>query len=316
MNIKELRKKIIELREHPKWVQLIEWAKTHSLPGFFAVPIYDIIVFLYNETQRNAIQVRANSIAYSFLLALFPATIVLISLLPYLPIANFVDQLEHNLNGFLPDHALHTIMEFIRDLTNTPREGLLSLGFVLAFFFASNGMMALIDGFKKKHVQNVFMSRNFIMERIIAIQLVILLGIVLFLSIFFIILGNQLIYYLSEYVHIDKFTTYSILLTRWIAIIFLYYGCITIIYRFGPALKEKFKVMSPGATLATSLGIISSWLFSIYIDHFGQFNELYGSLGVLLVFMIWLRINAFIIIAGFELNAAITVNRDLKKSDN
>lgn len=300
------------IKEHPVTIGLVDWSKRRSFPGFFQVPLYDIAVFLYHEGNRNTLQVRANSVAFSFMLALFPATIVLLSLLPYLPLDDFIMQLENNISEIVPNDVLEVIMAFVEDITKNTREGLLSLGFILALFFASDGMMALLQGFDKKYEKTTFLSRNFFMQRMVALQLVFLLSTTLILSVSLIIGGNYLIDYLTDYIKADAFTKASFFFIRWLAILLLYYVSISIIYRYGPALKKKFDFLSPGATLATLLIILSSWIFSIYANSFGTYNQLYGSLGVLIVFMLWLKINAFILLAGFELNAAIAINRDIK----
>jgi len=299
-------------KEHPTTIGLVDWSKRRSFPGFFQVPIYDIVVFLYHEGNRNTLQVRANSVAFSFMLALFPATIVLLSLLPYLPLDDFVIRFESSISEMVPNDVLEVIMAFVEDITDNTREGLLSLGFILALFFASNGMMALLQGFDKKYEKTTFLSRNFFMQRMVALQLVFLLSSTLIASVSLIIGGNYLIDYLADYIKADAFTKASFFFIRWIAILLLYYVSISIIYRYGPALRRKFDFFSPGATLATLLIILSSWVFSLYTNSFGTYNQLYGSLGVLIVFMLWLKLNAFILLAGFELNAAIAINRDIK----
>ncbi len=300
---------------HPTVIGVTDWMKRTSLPGFFGVPIYDILYFLNKEFQRNALQVRANSIAFSFMLACFPATIVIFSLLPYFPISNFVDIFEENLVEIVPVNVKDQIMVFIRDITDVQRSGLLSTSFLLALFFASNGMMALLDGFEKKHQERLFLSRNFFIERMVAIRLTILLSFILFSSVILIVAGNYIIEWLVHYIEGDSFTKNSFWLLKWFTVIFFFYAGITTIYRYGPAVKRRFPIFSPGATLATLLSIISSQLFSYFVNNFGTYNELYGSLGVLIVFMLWLKINAFILLVGFELNAAIAVNRDLKEVD-
>ncbi len=132
-------------------------------------------------------------------------------------------------------------------------------------------------------------------------------------SVSLIIGGNYVIEYLSNHIKADFFTKMSFFAIRWLAVLLLYYGSISIIYRYGPALRQKFDFLSPGATLATVLCILSSWVFSLYVNEFGSYNQLYGSLGVLIAFMLWLKLNAFILLVGFELNAAIAVNRDIKE---
>ncbi len=308
-NIKEIKS---ALNEHPTVIGLIDWSKKRSLPGFFGVPLYDILVFLRLEFKKNALQVRANSIAFSFMLALFPATIVLFTLIPFFPIEGFVDYLEKDyFKQILPKNLSTEVMNFIRDITDKTRGSLLSFSFMLAILFSSNGMMGLLQGFDKKNDYTTFLSRNVIMQRLVSIQLVFLLGSTLVLSVGLIVGGNYLIEFLANYIKADQFTKASFILIKWFAILFLFYFGISVIYRYGPALKNKFSIFSPGATLAAILCIISSWIFSFYTNNFGNYNQLYGSLGVIIVLMLWLKINAFILLIGFELNAAIAVNRDI-----
>ena len=104
----------------------------------------------------------------------------------------------------------------------------------------------------------------------------------------------------------------AILLVRWVAIIVLFYAGISATYRFGPSMKnQKIKFFSPGATLATSLSLISSIIFSYYVGTFGRFNDLYGSLGAIIVLMLWMQINSLVILIGYELNASIKINKDM-----
>ena len=92
---------------------------------------------------------------------------------------------------------------------------------------------------------------------------------------------------------------------------FFYYFCIAIIYRIGPAYKNKEKLFSPGAFLATILSLLSSLGFALYVENFSNYNEIYGSIGALMLILLWLQINSFIILLGYELNASIAINRDL-----
>jgi membrane protein len=98
---------------------------------------------------------------------------------------------------------------------------------------------------------------------------------------------------------------------RWALVFIFYYIGIGIIYRFGPAMKQKLKIFSAGATLATVLSVVSSISFSLYVENFFRYNTIYGSIGALILILVWLQINSFIILIGYELNASIAVNRDL-----
>lgn len=297
--------------------------KENSLPGFFKVPIYDVFHFLYKESGRDDLFTRSNSMAFSFFLSLFPSLISLFTLLPYirqyllsfLPDRgqNFDTILRSQIQEVIPGNVGNAIFTFIDDLTTNPRVGLLSFGFVLAIFFASNGMLAMMKGFEKSYMRT-FKKRTAFRKRLIAVFLTFQLGILLIASVVLIIVGNLIVNFVSDLVELGFLVRWSIFLVRWVVIVLLFYAVISIIYRYGAALKRKFKVFSPGATLATSLSIILSIGFSFYVDNFGRYNELYGGFGTVIVTMIWIQLNSLVLLVGFELNASIAINRDLKEA--
>ncbi|MDG2450101.1 MAG: YihY/virulence factor BrkB family protein, partial [Saprospiraceae bacterium] len=150
--------------------------------------------------------------------------------------------------------------------------------------------------------------RNYFHKRIIAIGLTLLVGILFILSVAFIILGKEI---LGPIFGDNALASIGFNVLRWIILLISFYSVITLIYRYGTSLYRPLKLINPGAILATGLSIISSVLFSYFIDNFGRYNEIYGSIGALIVILLWLQINAFVLLVGFELNASIAVNRDL-----
>ena len=316
-DIKEVRDRI----EHNPFIQrVLHWSRVTSLPGFFSVPIYDVAIFLRNEFRRDNLFIRANSMAFSFFLSLFPSIIVLFTLLPYfsqyllshLPGGdNFMSIMQREIKLIMPGNAGDMLFSTIEDITTRPRAGLLSLGFVLAVIFASNGMVTMMKSFEKAYL-DTFRKRNGFQIRQVAIGLTILLGILLIASVVLIIVGNLLIGLLDQYIHLDWFSSVAISLMRYLVILSLFYSVISFIYRYGVATHRKFSFFSAGTTLATILSILSSTLFSFYVDNFNTYNKLYGSIGTVIVVMLWIQINALILLIGFELNASIAVNRDLK----
>lgn len=302
----------------------LDWTQQHSLPGFFKVPIYDVLVFLFNEVRRFDLLTRANSIAFSFFLALFPSIIVIFTLVPYFAdyilsffnftTQNFLDVLQNEIRQVLPgEKGVGTLLfDTISDLATTERAGLLSFGFALAIFFASNGMLSMMRSFEKSHL-TTFKKRHPLKKRGIAILLTLQVGFLLIVSVFLIILGREIIGWLSEYIRGAGFSTVGIYIIRWVAILSLFYISIAIIYRYGAATYRKFSIFSPGATLATILSIISSVAFSFYVDNYGAYNRIYGPIGTIMVVMLWIQLNALVLLIGFELNASIAVNRDLKE---
>ncbi|MDB4728579.1 YihY/virulence factor BrkB family protein, partial [Saprospiraceae bacterium] len=291
---------------------LLDWSKTHSLPGLFKVPIYDVAVFLYNETQRVTIVSRANSMAFSFFLSIFPAIIFLFSLATHFPIyESFQDELQTTLSKILPKDIVSQIDQAIA-YTLQRDTRILSLGFFLAIFFSSNGMLNLMDSFEKTHLDS-FKKRNPFRKRLIAIVLTLQLGLLLVFSVILIILGNILIPWLVDFINLTEASSTLIKGFRWLVTLLLFYFGIAVIYRYGAAKIKRFGWFTPGTMLAALLSIISSLLFSLYVESFDTYNKLYGSIGTIIVFMLWIQINCFILLVGFELNASIAVNKDLKE---
>jgi len=291
---------------------LIGFLKKYSFPGFANVPIYDVSTFIYKEAMKDDISTRANSIAFSFFLSLFPTIIFLFTLLPLLPVtANYLDLLNTSLEGILPDQAHDYLFGIIESVASIKRSGLLSIGFFFALFFASTGVLTMMYGFDKAY-ENTFKQRSYLKKRGVAFLLTLVLGSLLILSLVFIILGKPILGFVLDYLDISNYGTMILYFLRWVFVVFIIYLGITIIYRYGPSMFKKIPFWNPGSILAATLSILSSIAFSYFIDNFGKYNELYGSIGALIVIMLWLQINAYILLIGFELNTSIAVNRDLR----
>lgn len=300
--------------EHQLWLKTLAWSKTHSLPGLKRIPIYNLIAFIDDELKEDAIVTRANSMAFSFFLAIFPGLIMLISLLPYFPISmDFFGTLQNSIKQIMPGSAGDMIFRTVKDIATIPREGLLSFGFVLAIWFASNGMMSMMRGLEKDYV-TTFKQRSDLRKRLISIQLTFLVALVLVASMLLIILGNTILGFVFKYVQVDSLTEFSFSALRWVVVLLLFYTLFSTIYRFGSSTWRPIPFFNPGAMLAMTLSIITSWGFSFYVDNFGSYNKLYGSIGTLIVLMVWIQLNCMILLIGFELNAGIAVLRDRRQA--
>lgn len=302
------------IKSTPVYRVVVHWLTTNSLPGFDKIPIYDILTFIRHELRKESLILRANAMAFSFFLSMFPSIIVMFTLLPYLPIDGLVLTLQNAIEQVLPLESARYINDAIKELTSIPRGGLLSVGLLLTLFFASNGMISLLRGFEKRYAIS-YRSRSGVSRRFVAIQLTILLGLLLVSSIVLIVMGRTLTYLFFEKLHVN-FNEYTVLvILRWLATFILFYTGISILYRYGPALKERMRFISPGATLATILSLFSSWIFSYYVNQFDTYNKFYGSLGALIMLMLWLQINSIVILIGYELNASIIVTKAMRKHE-
>lgn len=306
--------------------QLLAYSKHNSLVGFHGVPIYDVIVFVLQEIKRDDLFTRANSIAFSFFLSIFPSLLTLFTLVPFLidlltiwipEMANFNRTLFDEISRIMPGQAGLVLYGFMQEITNRPKLGLLSFGFILSIYFSSNGMLAMMNSFDKVYT-TTFRKRSAIKKRVVAIGLTFLLGLFLIASAILIILGNNLIHWATHLINLSEATALLISISRWVIMLGLYYFTIGNLYRYGAATKKRFSYFSPGVTLAAILSLLTSVAFSFYVDEFNRYDtytKFYGSIATIIIIMLWLQLNSLILLIGFELNASIAVNRDLRELD-
>ena len=297
------------IKEYAPWMfDVLEWSKDFSPFGFRGVSLYEALVQISEETNLTNIVNRANSIAYSLFLSLFPTIIFIFALLPLLPVAiDFTAALKERTKDIIPYTAHKYIFDIVNDIVLIKRQGLLSLGAILALYFSSNGMLTLMGGFDKTY-SGVFKKRNFIVQRLWAISLTVLLTLLLIIALSLPVLEGYFVSFIDTYFDLPGYVNDILTFIMWLATIFIIYTGIAIIYKFGPSMYRKTKFFNIGAFFATFFTIVLSKLFSIYINNFGSFNELYGSIGALMVLLIWIQLNSMILLIGFEINASIAIS--------
>ncbi len=303
------------LKDFQRWKIVLSLKQKLSqivLPGFMGCNLLEILDFILFELKKNNLSTRANSMSFSFFISLFPSLLSLFTALAYFPIhKNYNTVITTYINELLPGNAGDILLATIKDITTKPRGSLLSFGFLLAIYFSSNGLLSMISGFTKSYPAT-FRTRSWVMERAVAIQMTFLLGFLLIASFLLIIFGNMLIIWLFKLIKASIMLSFILTLLRWLVIVALFFLGIGIIYKIGMPLRKKLNIVSPGTIVATFFSILSSILFSSYVENFGNYNKVYGSIGSIIVLMLWIQINAFILLLGFELNAAIAVRKDLK----
>jgi membrane protein len=276
------------------------------LPGFEGVSLYEVTVFFNSQVQKVGLNDRARSIAFSFLMAIPAATIFICTLIPYLPVSKKITvQLLMLTREITPNRNTYQLVSnFLNDFLNKPRGGLLSFGFLVALFYASNAMLGLMRSFNKSLVH--YTRRNFLQSRLIAIRLTLIVILLVFGSIIILITQDELLRFIFRELNIRRSGMRGVFKTiRWVVIIPLFYFAIAYIYKHAPAVKEKWRLYSPGTMLATILMIITTFAFSFWVNKFGTYNKVYGSIGTILILMILIYINSMILLIGYELNVSI-----------
>jgi membrane protein len=283
---------------------IVHKAKRITLPFFDRVPLYDVALFFWKGIVDGAITTRASAIAFNFILAVFPTIIFLFTLIPYIPIDNFQPQLMDLLQRVVPDTAYLAIESTIQDIVTQPRGSLLSVGFFAAFIFSTNGLVSVIVAFN--NTIHAIETRNIVSLYLTAFGLSIILTTLTTMSVALITVSQRVLDFLKANMVIrDDFLLYMLIGGKWLVILLLFFFAFAFLFYYAPARKTKFRFISAGGTLATILSILISVGFSFYINNFGKYNTLYGSIGTLIVVMLWFYFMALILLIGFELNVSI-----------
>jgi len=304
--MKKTHRRLLQINAVQK---IIAWSKTAVLPGFSNLPLYTVVTFFLKEIKSESILNKASSLSYSFLLAIFPGIIFLFTLIPYIPINDFQKNLMDFLAIVTPTETFFVIQSTLEDIIIKQNGGLLSFGFILATFFATNGMISLMNAFNKASLTKE--NRSWGQQRLTAIGLSFAIIVALSLGIAIFTITGLIINYLKGHINLDIswFWTFVIKFTRWLILFAIYFFTVSFLYKFGPSVSKRWKLINPGATLATILAILTLSGFVFYINNFNAYNKLYGSIGTMLVVMIWMYLNSLILLIGFELNASITISK-------
>ena len=294
------------------WENVIARAKRITLPGLDGMAVYDVMVFFWRSIVDGALSTRASAIAFSFFVALFPSIIFLFTLIPYIPVDNFQNELFLLIKDMVPENTFNAIEDTVQDILTRQRGDLLSLGFFMALIFSTNGFASMMTAFDAS--LHSFERRTWLGQRLIALLLLVIMSVLLAVAITLITYGQYFINYMVVNGYLkDHFTIVILSISKWIVILFLFFMANSFLYYLAPAKKTKWRFISAGGTLSTVLSVITFLGFTFYINHFGQYNKLYGSIGTLLVILLLMYLMSMILLIGFELNASI--NEAIKHSE-
>ena len=279
-------------------------SKEIILPGFSGVTVYDVINFFIRQVKKTSLTERAAAVSYNFIMAIPPICLFLFTLIPHLP---FIKKraLETQVNKLITDiiparEHNKNLISFVNGFLEHPRIGLLSFGFILLLFFGSNGMMGIMRSFNKNYMGA--RKRTGLTKRWIAIRLTLLIMSLLLACLLLLIMQGLVFKWLG----ITNTSVKTVIdLLRWVLIISLIFYSIAFIYKYAPDINKKWRLVSPGSILATSLSIIGTIGFSLFVNNFGKYDALYGSIGTVIVLMSLIYINSLILLVGYELNVSI-----------
>jgi len=282
-----------------------------KLPWIHGLSLYDLLEIYGIGIAEGAIAYRAGAIAFSFFMALFPFALFILNLIPYIPIEGFqLDFLEFVAEG-VPPNTYDAIANIVNDILHNSHSGLLSSGFLLSIFLMANGLNAILGGFETSH--HVLIKRGFVRQYVIAIGMSLLLSFILLITVAAIITFEVFI----QRTMIQNIFSENIPLLLWgryVFVIIMILITVSILFKFGIKHDKNRSFISIGSVFTTILIILSSYGFGIWVLRFSKYNELYGSIGTLLIMMFYIWINCMILLLGFELDGAI--NKLKKKNDS
>jgi membrane protein len=285
-------------------------AQNVTLPLFDGLSLYDVAIFFWKGIYEGAVTSRAASISFSFFLALFPGVIFVFTLIPFIPVDGFQHELFRLLRDVLPPNSFDAAYSTITDILTIKRGDLLGITVAAALFFATNGTLALIGNFGQTvHRLNV---RGFWSQYLAAFWLTLALALLLIGGIAVLALGEV---WIPTLVPGDN-GLWLTALARWVVLLGLVLFAISLLFYYGPMRAAPWRFISPGALLATVLVWLTSYLFGIYVTDFSRYNQLYGSIGTLMIIQLWIYVNAIGLIIGFELNASMARAKNRAKDSD
>ena len=294
---------------------LVRFFKTIRLPGFEGLSIYDLLELYILGIVNGAVTTRASAIAFSFFTAIFPFLLFVIILIPYIPIENFQKEFLDFLNSVLPPQTSDFFISNIFDnISGGGGAGLLSSVFLLSMLLMANGVNAVFSGFENSYHEQL--TRNVFQQYLYALGIALILAILVLLTVA--VFGYFQIYILGPIYESLSGETLGdkgvgwIIFAKYMFFVIMVYLATATLYYFGTKEGRYTRFFSIGALLTTLLIILTSYLFGIYIENFSQYNKLYGSIGALLILLLYLWLNANILLLGYELNATLRRLRKLK----
>ncbi len=294
----------ININKNKYLIRIAKAAKKIVLPGFDGLSLYEVARFFGKGIFEGYITARASSIAFSFFLAIFPMILVFFTVIPFIPIENFQITLINLIDSITPNSTEVIINQTLSDIIERPRRGLLSITFVLTLFFATNGFSSIIEAFNNTY--HSIETRSWVKQKIIALLMFFIVSIIIILAIILLTTGTAFIEFLYAKDLLNSSFQGSLLEgVRWLLLLAMFFFTISFIYYLAPAKASKFRFISAGSTLATILALIASLGFNYYVQNFSSYNALYGSIGTLLIVLMWIYFNSIILLIGFELNASI-----------
>lgn len=287
------------LRKIPVVRNFVNWAKKVKLKRLSGMSLYDLLELYIIGLTEGALSNRAGAIAFSFFMALFPFALFILNLIPYIPIEGFQDDFLEFVADGVPPNTFYAIKNIINDILHNSHSGLVSSGFLLSILLMANGLNAILGGFENS--KHVLVKRGFLHQYLVALGMSLFMAFLLILTVAIIVVFEVVIQHLNAKDFLSEKIP-LIVMGRYAFLILMILITTSVLFKFGTKNQENRSFISIGSVFTTILTIISSYFFGVWVIKFSKYNELYGSIGTLLIVMFYIWINCMILLLGFELN--------------
>ncbi len=295
--------------------KLIELSKRLVLPGFGGLSIHSIAGFFLKSLDSQGLHLMASSISFNIVVAIFPAIIFFFTLIAYLPIKASPTQTLALIKSLIPESVYETLSHTLFDILGNQHGDLLSIGFFLALYFASNGVQTMLQAFN--NFSKFKDNRAAWKQKLISTGLTLILSLLVLAAIILGALGNKAFKWLFEMNFLpDEISVYLLQSLNWLVILLFIFSIISTLFYYGQGENKHWGFFSPGSSLATVLLLVTTSFFSYYVNNFNAYNKLYGSIGTLVAILILIYFNTFTLLIGYVLNVSIDkAKNSLKKGD-
>ncbi|KDN56416.1 YihY/virulence factor BrkB family protein [Flavobacterium seoulense] len=295
-----------KLKKIPVLRNFVSWSKSIKLKWLSGLPLYDLFELYIIGIAEGALSNRAGAIAFSFFMALFPFALFILNLIPYIPIEGFQEDFMTFVADGVPPNTFDAIKNIINDILHNSHSSLLSSGFLLSIFLMANGLNAILGGFENS--KHVLVKRGFFHQYLVAIGLSLFMAFLLIFTVAIIVVFEVFIQKLNARDFFNDQIPFMVL-ARYGFLILMILITTSVLFKFGTKNQETRSFISIGSVFTTILTIVSSYFFGVWVIQFSKYNELYGSIGTLLIVMFYIWLNCMILLMGFELNEVINKAR-------
>jgi membrane protein len=287
----------------PQFILKIQAFFTDIHIPLLGISIWEMFQIYIKGIFKEKIGRKAAAISWSFTISLFPFILFLLSIIPYMPHYDklqfyIFEVLMHNV---FPSNIEGDVRNYIEKSIVPNMKGISNLTIVLALLFATNGTFSLINGFNENNDEKMSDVKEFILSFFITIGFIL----IVFLALFGVYYSEVVLKLFTPVYDVSWLVSNLSKIIGFVSFPIFYFILLALFYWLGTVKITRFRQAVPGAVLTTVLFVVTTYLFAVYVKNIARYNVLYGSIGSMILLMVWVNVNVYLLLFGNELNLAI-----------